>query len=98
MNLLIQEMTKEDLQHLINESVRKVFSEQFQSEQTKPSESTYLTRAEVSKLLQISLVTLSKLVSTGRLQSYRIGKRILFKKDEVEKALTPIVTSKFQRK
>ncbi|MGX1024977.1 helix-turn-helix domain-containing protein [Psychroflexus sp. MBR-150] len=99
MNLLIQEMTKSDLEHLIQEQLRKVLiSEQKVVLQKEPSGSQYLSRSETAKLLKISLPTLTNLVSQGRIQSYSIGKRVLFKRDEVEQALTPIVTSKFKRK
>lgn len=50
-------------------------------------EQRYLSRKEVGLILKISLPTLNTWTKEGKLQSYRIGTRILYKPDEVNKAL-----------
>ncbi|OQD42608.1 hypothetical protein BUL40_10360 [Croceivirga radicis] len=49
-----------------------------------------LTRQEVASLLTISLPTLHSWTSKGILQSYRIGNKIRYKKDEVLMSLKRI--------
>jgi len=52
-----------------------------------PTPPKYLTRTEVAKLLHISLPTLSDWTKTGRLKSYRIGSRVLYKREEIDAGL-----------
>ena len=47
----------------------------------------YLTKNEVAKLLKVSLGTVNNYSKKGYLQPYGIGRRVLFKKSEVENAL-----------
>ena len=55
----------------------------------KPSKNDmYLTRNEVTQLLKISLPTLWRWTKQNKLQSYFIGRRILYKFDEVNNSLT----------
>ena len=58
--------------------------------QPKPVEknsTNFLSRQEVCKLLKITLPTLNDWSKLGRLQSYKIGNRVLYKLDEVENSL-----------
>ena len=50
-------------------------------------QSLYLTRKETAQLLRVSVVTLNDYCKQGLFPSYRIGRRILFKQNEVEKAV-----------
>lgn len=61
------------------------------------NEAQYLSRREVAKLLKISLPTLHDWTKLGWLQSYKIGKRVLYKPHEVEQALTKTLNSKYNR-
>ena len=45
---------------------------------------TYLTRNEVSEMLQVDLSTVHNWTKKGRLKSYGIGGRVYFKRSEVE--------------
>lgn len=58
----------------------------------------YLSRKDVAKILQISLPTLRQYVKSGFIQSHRIGRRILFKSNEVELALTEVKMLRFKRR
>ena len=58
---------------------------------------TYLTRKETAKLLKCSLPTLDEYSKTGLLVSYKVGKRVLFKPNEVEDAISKLATTKFKR-
>lgn len=50
----------------------------------------FLSRKEASQFLKISLVTLHNWSITGVIQSYRIGTRIRYKKDELENAVQQV--------
>lgn len=53
-----------------------------------------LTRKDVSKMLQVSLVTLNEWTKHGILPAYRINTRIRYKENEVLSALNQIRTVK----
>lgn len=50
--------------------------------------SGYITRREVAKLFQISLVTVHDWTKKGILQAYKIANRVYYKQSEVESSLT----------
>lgn len=50
----------------------------------------YLTRKDVSKLLNASLPTVDRWAAIGMLKSYRIGNFVRFKRHEIDAALTLI--------
>lgn len=56
----------------------------------EPKSVKYLTRAEVAELLSISLPTLHEWCKKKILNPYRMGNRVYFKSDEVEKSLKQI--------
>ena len=57
----------------------------------KPKEpSEFLTRKEVSELLSISLVNLHSWCNKEILTPYRIGNKVLFKREEIEQSLIKI--------
>jgi len=49
------------------------------------------------QLLHISLPTLEKLTKEGTLPGYKIGSRILYKKEEIDNRLSSIQTAKYRR-
>ena len=59
--------------------------------------SKYLSRTEVCELLKITLPTLNDWSKLGRVQSYKIGNRVLYKQDEIENALHQVSSLKFKR-
>lgn len=54
----------------------------------------YLTREEVATRYRISLVTLNEWTKSGKVQSYRICRRVLYKSDEIDAAIQNIYLSK----
>jgi excisionase family DNA binding protein len=58
---------------------------------------SYMSRQDVCKLLKITLPTLNDWSKDGKLQSYKIGSRVLYKKDEVENSLHQVASSKFKK-
>ncbi len=50
----------------------------------------YLTKQEVAKLLKVSICTVNNYSKKGYLQPLGIGRRVLFKKSDIENALTEL--------
>ena len=61
------------------------------------SKNYYGTRKQVASKLHISLPTLNELTKTGALTGYKIQGRVLYKWDEVDKALIRIESNKYKR-
>ncbi len=54
----------------------------------KPTE--YLTRSEVAEMLSINLSTVHNWVKRDIIQSYGIGARVYFKREEIEEAIVKL--------
>ena len=57
----------------------------------------YLSRAEVVKLLKISLPTLHEWTKLHWLQSYKMGNRVLYKLEEVQNSLEKVSFNKHKK-
>ncbi|MCG1035215.1 helix-turn-helix domain-containing protein [Polaribacter sargassicola] len=51
---------------------------------------TYLSRAEVSKMLNVSFVTLNKWNKSGRLKAVGIGGRVLYRQSDIDNAIVEL--------
>ena len=58
--------------------------------QNQTQESDLINREEVCRILHFNKTTLNKHTKSGRLQSYAIGNRVLYKRSEVLEAVTPL--------
>lgn len=56
----------------------------------QPSENDLITRDEACKLLSINKTSLWKHTKAGKLISYGIGNRVLYRKQEVLEAIKPL--------
>jgi excisionase family DNA binding protein len=74
-----------ELLEKISEIIDKKFGE-FEKPAQK-SGSKFMTRTEVSRHLKISLPTLLDWTKLGWLNSYKMGRRVLYKEEEVEQAV-----------
>ncbi len=84
--ILLQGIKLEDFLYQIEKTIEKKVNEKLET--LKPNDPVkYLDRKEVAKLLKVSLVTVSSYTKEGLLISYRIGKLIRYRSDEVEAAL-----------
>lgn len=50
----------------------------------------FISRDEVCKILRFNKTTLNKHTRAGKLQSYGIGNRVLYKRNEVLEAVEPL--------
>ncbi|MES2138492.1 MAG: helix-turn-helix domain-containing protein [Bacteroidota bacterium] len=95
-NIILNGLSIEQLRQIIVDIFKEIEGlKQIKQELTGKS---YLSRKEVAKTLQVSLPTLRQYVKSGFIQSHRIGRRILFKSNEVELALTQVKMQRFKRR
>jgi len=93
MNNLIL-ISETELRSVISETIKTELAHLKPIEQTKNE--LLITRQEAANILGISLPTLGTYTNEGKIQSYRIGTRIRYKKDEVLNSLTKIQSLKFK--
>ena len=67
------------------------------TQQVKTERSEFISRQEVAKLLMISLPTLNEYTKLGWLQSYKLGKRVLYKQNEVLSCVDRVATHKYKK-
>lgn len=65
--------------------------------QKPPQPDSYITRQEAANILHITLPTLLKWSMDEKIKGYRIGRRVLYKKNEIEGAVTAMFTNKKTR-
>lgn len=58
---------------------------------------SYITCQKAAEILHITLPTLLTWTLDGKVKGYRIGRRVLYKKNEVEQAVTSISVNKKTR-
>jgi hypothetical protein len=81
----VLEFTKEDLERLVKEALSSEFQKMmglFHNFDTN-NKSDLMTREEVSKLLNVSLVTLHNWDKRKVLVSKKVGGRVIYMRDEV---------------
>ena len=80
------------------DSIGKLIDSKLNQVKPKDNKQTkFISRDEVCRLLRISLPTLNDWSKLGRLQSYKIGNRVLYKQEEVENSLHQVSSLKFKR-
>lgn len=74
-----------DLEAVIRRSIR----EELKSLPQHKNED-YLTREETAKLLSISLQSLTNYMNEGKVPYYKLGRRTLFKRNEIESSINKL--------
>lgn len=95
--LILEGLTLTDLETLIRKAVKEELQQQA-APATEPGDIPYLTRRETAEMLRVSLVTLNQWVSDGKIKAYKIGRRVLFRADEVAQAAQAVVPLKYRRR
>lgn len=91
-DILFSPIRLNELELLIENSLRKVLS--VQETKRVPQQDKLITRKEAAAMLCVTLPTLQSYTMSGKLQGYRMGRRVLYKREEVNQAITAISTSK----
>ena len=100
--IFLHGLNVQEFKKLLNDTLEAKFkvlvqSSSVQSGKVQSKKSIYYSRSEVAKLLKISLPTLNEWTKLGYLQSYRIGKRVLYKANEVEDSLIEVENFRYKR-
>lgn len=90
-NMVLMTYSEEQLFNMIEKAV----SNALEKAQPKQDPEKYLTREETAKKCAITLATLNNWVNAGKIISYRINGRVLFKQSDIEKALIARKTLKY---
>lgn len=91
--MVLTSVPTETLAHKIIEGIKGYIDDKFSEFKTQQEINVnteigkLLTRKETAKLFGVSLVTLHEWVKTGKVKSFRIGKAVRFKEDDVMAAL-----------
>lgn len=84
------QVTADQLTELIRDGVRKelrIFTKDLHTQEPKEE---LLTIEQVAEFLQVSKGTIKNLTKRGALTSYGVGRRLYWKRKEVEEALTKL--------
>ena len=85
----ITQISPEEFQALINDSINSVLRNQ-QQETKRESLEPLFTREEAANHLKIDLSTLSRWSKKGTIQSYGVGNRVYYKLEDIKKALVKL--------
>lgn len=91
--LIFTTVNHNDLQEMIDAAIGRAI-ERMMPIPKDDSKSEFMSGNEVDEYLKISAVTRHKYAKKGILIKHRIGGRVLYRRDEVEKALKSIQTKK----
>jgi excisionase family DNA binding protein len=79
------------LRPIVREEINLALQSLRAEEKENVTEVKFLTRTEVARKLNISLVTLNKHVYDGKIPARRIGRRVLFRAEDIDNSLNRIM-------
>jgi excisionase family DNA binding protein len=85
-NIILQNTSKDELRNIIRQGVLEAL-EFLRAEQTPKLASAKISRQQLKDEYHLSFPTILKLEKNGTLKGYRIGRRVLFDRHEVEQSL-----------
>ena len=94
----LKSLFKDELKDIVKEALREIASEAPNLLQAVPADVTMLDRREAASLLNISLPTLDLYSKEGVINARRIGKKILYRKDELVTAGRKVSLTKYKRR
>lgn len=95
-DIILHSTTKEELAELMREVVQSELASLKPHQENNST--TFYTRKDVAKMLNISLPTLSEWTKDGTITAHRIGSRVRYKHEDIQQALKEINTLKFSRR
>lgn len=90
----MHQTTVEEFKEMIASTIRKEIA----AIQKPEPEPDYITRSEAAEKLRITLSTLDKYTREGLLKAFRIGGRVRYRSNDLEKAFREIKSLKYQRR
>ena len=87
-NIILQDLSVEELQELIGRTVKKNVAELQQDLQSKKFTEELLTREETCKFLKIDSSTLWAWTNKGKVKCWGVGARRYYKRSELLECLT----------
>lgn len=87
-------ITVQELEDLVQRAVETGIENLLNKWESSCEQIQLISRYDASKLLKVSLPTLTKYVKQGRIPAHRIGNRILFKKNEIIESLIEVQNRK----
>ena len=81
-------LQKDDLKEVIAEVLETMVGKNFLAEQKPKDDAEYLTRDELCARLHITYTTLWRMEKRGEIHVYKIGRRNLYSKEEVDALIT----------
>lgn len=82
-------VTPKELEKSITESVKTCLNEIKENFEPK-TPTDYIDRAEVAEMCKVDVSTVHNWRSKGYISSYQIGRRVLYKRSEVEDAMVKL--------
>lgn len=95
--ITVHDVSADELASLIRDAVNAALAGLVVKPLQEP-EPKYLTGQEVDKMFHVTPMTRSNWVNKGFLKKYKVGRRVLFRADEVEAALNNVEPLKYRRK
>ncbi len=87
--MIILQVTVEELAGLIRDAVKAEMAAAKPIQQTK-SQQTYMSRKEAAAALRVSLPTLNTWTFQGKVKASRIGRKILYKPEDIDAAMQEV--------
>jgi len=85
--VILSPIPMDELLQQLREIVREEIAAAKLSQQPNDTKVSYLSRKELAEKYHITLPTLSSWTKLGKVKAYRIGRRVLYKEQEVDQSL-----------
>ncbi|GAB3509826.1 hypothetical protein GCM10027341_47370 [Spirosoma knui] len=97
-NVVFTQLSIPEVRQLFRQELEHFFTDRPSAPPTSAVNAENLsTRQKTAKQLNISLPTLDDYTRRGIIRGYRVGRRVLYRPEDVEAALTEINSIKYQR-
>jgi hypothetical protein len=93
-----KDLFKDELKEIVKEALRELSQEKGALIQGPGSDTTLLDRKEAAKILNISLPTLDTYTKEGVINGRRIGKKVVYRKDEILNAGKSVTLMRYRRR
>lgn len=93
MNILSQEfetILSAQVEKILREKLDSLIPKGKKEKQIDPAADEYVSRKRAAEILNVCLTTLYYWAKQGKIQTYRIGNRVLIKRKDIDGSLSPI--------